>query len=340
VVNLAILITAFLISFLVTPLVRKFSLRHSILDEPEVRKVHPEAVPTLGGVAIYVASLTGIVLGGLWGKFTVIDIESILGIVLGGGVILCLGIYDDVKRSSVALKLIFQAAAAAILFQYGYRITSIANPFGGSIELTYLSLPITMLWVMVFTNALNLIDGVDGLAAGIASISSTTFFLTGLILGNPKASLVSLSVLGASAGFLRHNFCPAKVFMGDTGSMFLGFILSAIAILGAGKTVALIALLIPILAVGVPLVDTLLAVFRRSKLRQGIFNADRSHIHHRLLDLGFSARQVVLILYMAAILLGIVAVALSTANRGIVLVFIGFSVVGFLVLVSMVRVRR
>jgi UDP-GlcNAc:undecaprenyl-phosphate GlcNAc-1-phosphate transferase len=193
---------------------------------------------------------------------------------------------------------------------------------------------------MVFVNAVNLIDGIDGLAAGIAAIASVTFFLTGLNLGNPRASLFALAMLGATFGFLRYNLFPATIFMGDTGSMFVGFSLAAIAMLGAGKSVALVALLIPILALGVPLLDTFLAIFRRSKSRHGIFNADRSHIHHKLLDLGFSARQTVLILWVAAILLSIVAVALSTANRGLVLLFIGFSLVGFSVLVGMVRSRR
>lgn len=339
-VQIVILVSGFLLSFTLTPLVRKFSLRFRILDEPEVRKIHPEPVPTLGGVAIYMAFVLAMLIGGAWEGFSVIDRRAVLGIVLGGGVIAGIGIYDDMRHSSATVKLLFQALAATILFQFEYRITSIANPFGGSIELSYLSLPVTVLWIMLFTNALNLIDGIDGLATGIAAIASMTFFLTGLNLGNPMASLCALSVLGASLGFLRHNFYPARIFMGDTGSMFLGFALSAIAILGAGKSVALIALLIPIFAVGVPLVDTFLAVFRRSKSRNGIFNADRSHIHHKLLDLGFSARQVVLILYMSAILLGIVAVALSTANRGVVLLFVGFSIVGFLVLVSMVRKKR
>jgi len=340
VTKILIVVTGFLVSLVLTPLVRKFSLRFRILDEPEVRKIHPDPVPTLGGVAIYVAFLLAIVVGGLWEGFAVINLRSILGIAIGGGVILSIGIYDDVKHSSVALKLLFQALAAAVLFSFGYTITSIANPFGGSIELSYFSLPATMLWIMAFVNALNLIDGIDGLATGIASIASVTFFLAGLNLGSPIASLFALSMFGSSLGFLKHNFPPAKIFMGDTGSMFLGLALSAIAILGAGKSVAVIALLIPILAVGVPLVDTFLAVFRRSKARNGIFNADRSHIHHRLLDFGFSARQVVFILYISAILLGIVAVALSTANRGVIILFVGVSIGGFVLLANMVKNKR
>lgn len=339
-VNIIILVAGFFLSFAITPLIRKFSLRFHIVDEPEFRKIHPDSVPTLGGVAIYIAFLLAILTAGFWEGFSLIDQRSILGIALGGGVILGIGIYDDVKHSSVAIKLLFQALAAAILFSFGYRIISIAIPFGGSIELSYLSLPVTMLWIMIFVNALNLIDGIDGLAAGIAAISSTTFFLTGLNLGNPLASLFALSILGASLGFLRHNFYPARIFMGDTGSMFLGFALSAIAILGAGKSVALIALLIPILAVGVPLIDTFLAVFRRSRSRHGIFNADRSHIHHKLLDLGFSPRQTVVILYMSAILLGIVAVALSTASRGIITIFVGFSIISFIILGVKLRIRK
>jgi len=305
-----------------------------------MRKIHPDPVPTLGGVAIYVAFLLAILVGGLWGGFNLLDGNALTGIGLGGAVVLCLGVYDDIRHSSVAVKLLFQALAAALLFHFGFRITSIANPFGGSIELSYLALPITVLWVMVFVNAVNLIDGIDGLAAGIVAIASVTFFLTGLNLGNPRASFFALAILGASLGFLRYNLFPATIFMGDTGSMFLGFSLAAIAMLGAGKSVAVVALLIPILAIGVPLLDTLLAIFRRSKSRHGIFNADRSHIHHKLLDLGFSARQTVLILWVAAILLSIVAVALSTANRGLVLLFIGVSLLGFSVLVGMVRSRR
>ncbi len=297
-------------------------------------------MPTLGGVAMYLAFVLAIAVGGLWGGGGVIDRRSVLGIALGGGVILGIGMYDDIRHSSVGLKLLFQVLAAAILFRFGYRITAIASPFGGSVELSYLSLPVTVLWVVVFVNALNLIDGIDGLAAGIAAISSMTFFFTGLNLGNPMASLLALAVLGSSLGFLRYNLCPARIFMGDTGSMFLGFVLSAIAIMGAGKSVALIALLIPILAVGIPLIDTFLAVFRRSKSRNGIFNADRAHIHHKLLALGFSARQVVLILWVSAVLLGIVAVALSTANRGVIVVFVGFSLVSFTIMGVKLRVRK
>ncbi len=338
--KVVILASAFLVSFSITPLVRRLSVRFGILDQPDVRKIHPDPVPTLGGVAIYLAFIVAMLIGGMLDGFQSIDRGSIIGIVLGGGLIVGIGVYDDMRHSSAALKLLFQVLAAVILFRFGYRITAIANPFGGAIELSYLALPLTVLWVMVFVNAMNLIDGIDGLAAGIAAISSMTFFLAGLTLGNTMASLLALAMLGASMGFLGHNFYPARIFMGDTGSMFLGFTLSAIALAGAGKSVALIALLIPILAVGVPLTDTVLAVFRRSRARNGIFNADRSHIHHRLLDLGFSPREVVLILYVSATLLGIVAVALSTANRWIILIFVGFSIISLTVMGMRLRVRR
>ena len=328
-----------LLSFILTPAIIKFSFRHRWFDKPNNRKVHPNPVPTIGGIGIYLPIVFSMFLVGLVDKFEFITIESLLGFILGGTVVSLLGIYDDIKTCPIFLKILLQILSGIILYAFGYRVTTLANPFNSLIHLGVLSFPITIIWVVLFVNAINLIDGLDGLAAGISCIVAFTFFFTSLNTGEVAASLFALSILGGCAGFLRYNFFPAKIFMGDTGSMFLGFALAGTALQGAGKSVAVITTLVPLLALGVPLTDVILTVFRRKRRGKSIFEADKEHLHHKLLDIGFTHRESVFILYIATALLGMVAIALSTADRGVITIFVLLSIMSFFILGAIIKRR-
>jgi len=320
---LAYLIAALLAAVLVmmlTPAVRRLVIRFGLLDRPADRKVHTSAIPQLGGIAIYVsfvvaASLGVLVLGAR-------DLIPGLGALLAAGLIVVgLGIYDDLMTASARVKLPVQIIAALLIVGFGFRIHSITNPVGGVIRLTWISVPVSVVWLVAFMNALNLVDGLDGLAAGLAAIAAATLFVGGLMFGNQFSSVLMAALFGVCVAFLYFNFHPASIFMGDTGSLFLGLVFGTVGLAEGGKSVALIVLLVPLTALGVPLIDTVMAVCRRTARRRYIFAGDKEHIHHRLLGLGFSHRQVVLILYGLAALLGMVALALATANRAIILFF-------------------
>ncbi len=290
------------LSFAVTPLIRRFALRIGALDYPDSRKIHRQAMPLLGGLAIYlsfwpVAALTFLLLKGegpLWGLFW------------GSTIIVALGLYDDLKGLSYKAKLAGQFAAALVLLAYNIRIEFITLPFK---DLTFLGLfviPLTLLWVVGLTNAVNLIDGVDGLATGVSAIAAIVMFaLTWKEF--PLISILVLALAGAALGFLPYNFFPARIFLGDTGSLFLGFMLAGFSIMGLTKQATLTTLLIPAIIFGLPITDTFYAIWRRFRNGQPIFKADKGHIHHRLLGLGLNARQTVVILYLSSICFGIFA---------------------------------
>ena len=217
--------------------------------------------------------------------------------VRGRRIIALLGLYDDLRGANATKKFLIQFAVAGLLFKLGFRFDVIANPFGEPIALGWASLPVTMLWVVGVINAMNLIDGLDGLAGGVALVAVITTFLVSLQRGHPLMMLFSSALAGAIVGFLFYNFNPASIFMGDTGSMFLGFVLAATAIQTNQKASTAVAVLIPGIALGLPIMDTLLAIGRRAVRGRPLFQADKEHIHHKLLDRGLSHRQAVLILY-------------------------------------------
>lgn len=278
---------------------------------PGERKVHTQPIPQVGGWAIYLTFLLVVLL-------TLKLKGQLLGILLGGSLILILGTIDDLFNLPAKVKLVGQILAALILLFFGVKISFVTNPLGGMIYLGGWGVLVTVLWVVGITNALNLIDGLDGLAAGISIIAAATFFCLSY-LGKPAETILVLSLIlmGSSLGFLRYNFSPARVFMGDSGSMFLGFTLSAIAVMGAFKSAATLALLAPILVLGVPILDTAFAIVRRLKSGQPAFQADKEHIHHKLLQLGLSQRQTVLLIYLVSIFLGAIALILSRGGGGV-----------------------
>jgi UDP-GlcNAc:undecaprenyl-phosphate GlcNAc-1-phosphate transferase len=335
-------VVAFLLSVtagaVLTPLARRLARRIGAIDHAlSSRKIHKAPIPRLGGIAIVGAFFTPMV-ALLFTHSGVGDLfyarrEAALGLFLGGAIIAALGIYDDLKGAGAKVKFAVQFGVAALVYALGYRIDAIASPFGGAIELGWLGLPFTLLWVAGVINAVNLIDGLDGLAGGVAFISLLTVFVAAAVNGSPLMMLVSAALAGAVLGFLRYNFNPATIFMGDTGSMFLGFVLATTAIRTSLKPTAAVAIVVPIVALGVPIADTLLAMARRAMRGSPLFQADRDHIHHRLLARGLSQRQAVLVLYAASAGLGLVALALARASGlQAALILAGLLLLGGLVL--------
>ena len=301
------------------------------------RKVHKAPVPRLGGVAIvcaFFAPLAGLAFtsSGV-GTLLYASREAAVGLFLGGAVIAALGVYDDLRGAGARLKFAVQFGVGGLVYALGYRIDVVANPFGAPIELGWLGLPFTLLWIAGVINAINLIDGLDGLAGGVAFISLVTVFVAAAANGHPLMMLASAALAGAVLGFLRYNFNPATIFMGDTGSMFLGFVLATTAIRTSLRPTAAVAIIVPIVALGVPIADTLLAMVRRAVRGAPLFQADRDHIHHRLLARGLSHRQTVLLLYGASAALGLVALGLASATRGrAALTLLGLALAGGLAL--------
>lgn len=311
----ALSIISMIMSFLITPFVKKFAVRIKAIDVPkDERRVHNKPIPLLGGLSIYITFVIVLIL-----KKGPITYEQI-GVILGATIIVIGGIIDDLKGLKPWQKLIFQLSSAIILIIFGLRIKLITNPFSKAdsfINMGYLSLPITIIWVIGITNALNLIDGLDGLAAGITLIAALTILLIAILYNREEAAYMTAILSGAVFGFLPYNFNPASIFMGDTGSQLLGFLLAAISIEGAIKSAAIFSIAVPILAIGLPIYDTLFAMVRRKVNGKPIMEADRGHLHHRLLDMGLTQKQVVIIMYLISAILGgisIIAMKLSS-NR-------------------------
>ncbi|MDS1029655.1 MraY family glycosyltransferase [Bacillota bacterium LX-D] len=300
-----ILLCACLISLGVTPLVKKLAYKIGATDAPDARKVHQSLMPRIGGLGIYL-SFTAVVL--LTQELT----TQIVGLLLGGTLIVLIGVVDDTFGLSPKLKLAGQIAAAFILVHFGYRVHFITYPFGeGVIFLKQFSIPVTILWIIGVTNAINLIDGLDGLAAGTSAIAAVTMAVVAWIDGQILVTVLALILAASILGFLRYNFNPAQIFMGDSGSLFLGFNLGAMAILGLTKGATIISVFIPIVILGIPIMDTLFAIIRRFYNGKPIFQPDKKHLHHCLLEIGLTHKQTVLVIYAIDLCLGGSAVLLS-----------------------------
>jgi UDP-GlcNAc:undecaprenyl-phosphate GlcNAc-1-phosphate transferase len=298
---------AMAITGLLTPLVRRIALAAGAVDAPGARRVHARRVPRMGGIAIVIGFFLPLAVLLLLRTHAGLIFFSVgkttVGLLLGSLCVVTIGLLDDVRGVGAKNKLLVQIAAAVIAYACGMRIEDVELPFVGIFHLGLLSLPATVVWIVGIVNAINLIDGLDGLAAGVAFFACLTNFAIASLTGNVFILLVTASLGGALVGCLFHNFYPARIFMGDSGSMFLGFMLGAASLLGAGtqKSPTLIAIIVPVLALGLPILDTLLAIARRFFARRSIFAADRGHIHHRLLDIGLTHRRAVLALYLLSI---------------------------------------
>ena len=324
---------AFCISVTLTPIIRKICHRRQFLDFPTTpRKIHTLPVPRLGGIAIYLAfflPLAAIFLtDGSAAELFAGQLETFLSLFVTGTLVFAIGVYDDLRGATVMQKFAAQIAAALLLYFLGFKVHLLSIPFIGSVSPGMFGLPLTVLWLVGVSNAINFIDGVDGLACGVGFFAVATMFLLSLFLQNPLTAFFAAALAGGLLGFAWYNFAPASIFMGDSGSLFIGFIIAAISLQGAQKSSTAVVLLIPIVALGVPIADTLLAILRRLSNGNSPFIADQEHIHHRLLRMGFSSRQVTFVLYGVCSLLGATALLMTAVNnQGLTLLLIALSLI-------------
>lgn len=302
-------LVAALVAYVLTPFVKKLAFAVGAVDMPNERKVHKNPMPRLGGLAIYQAFTIAVLLAMPFSK-------DLFGILLGGTFIVVVGILDDIYQLPAKIKLLGQILSALVLIAFDIKVEWLTNPFGNGeyIYFEYLSVPFTVFWVVAFTNVTNLIDGLDGLAAGVGAIASFTTGCLAIQAGYAEPAMISAALFGAIVGFIRYNFSPATIFMGDTGSMFIGYILAAFSVDGAVKTATTISVFVPAIVMGLPIMDTAFAIVRRYKNGRPIFSPDKGHIHHRLLALGMNQRQAVFFMYGITGFLAVAAVLYAELN--------------------------
>jgi len=318
-------ISAAFIAALVTPLLARLAHRWNLVDKPDARRVHTRQIPRIGGIGITMAFFAPILGLILWDYFmwdnhlSVALLEKpglVAGILVGGCAMLALGVADDLWGVRARYKLIVQVIAAIVVIALGIRIDVISIPVFGVVNLGLVGILVTVLWIVGIVNAINLIDGLDGLAAGVVFFVAILNFTVGIMTGNILVCLFNAALAGSILGFLMWNFNPARIFMGDSGSLFLGMMIATTALVGTTKKGSTaVALMVPIVALGVPIMDTLVAVVRRSLERRPIFSADRGHIHHKLLDMGLTHRRAVLVLYTATVLLTLSAIGIYAGRN-------------------------
>lgn len=296
-------IAAAIVVLILTPATMALARRVGAVDQPSARRVHDRPVPRLGGVAIVV----GFLLPVLW--FLPAD-PAARGLIAGAVLVAALGIADDVLGMQPAVKLVGQVACASIPVAAGLTIDHLTLPFFGAFDLGAAQYPLTILWFVAIVNIINFTDGLDGLAAGVVGIGSTTFAIIAASLGRADAAIMAAALAGACAAFLRFNFHPARTFMGDGGSMFLGFVLAGIAISGVMKSAAAIAIVLPLVVLAIPILDTSFVILKRLKYGNPVYSADKSHFHHRFLAIGWSQRRTVLAIYAWTALMSVLALAM------------------------------
>lgn len=314
---------ALIVAYVLTPGVKKLAFKVGAIDKPNARKVHTHIIPRLGGLAIYLGFMAAVL-------YAVPIHHHMVGFLIGCTAIVALGIWDDICNIPARVKLVGQIIAAAIPVAFGIQIEWLTNPFGTLIVLPeIIAAPITIFWIISFTNTVNLIDGLDGLAAGVSFIASVFMFILAYTMNQYVPAMIILAMAGAALGFLQYNFNPAKIFMGDTGSMLLGYTMAVVAVLGLVKTAATVALVVPVIALGLPILDTTFAIIRRRMSGVPIFKPDKGHLHHRLLALGLSQKQAVLTMYCVSLVLGLVAMFVASVNyaTGIVTVLIVLAII-------------
>ena len=309
-------ILAMIVAFAMTPVVRKLAFRIKAVDVPkDSRRMHKKPIPLIGGLAIFVGFMVALV------SFSHID-GQMIAIIAGACKIVATGIIDDIYDVPAIIKLCVQIVAALIPVLSGVVIQNLTNPFAdsGSLHLGIFAIPVTVFWIVAIVNAVNFIDGLDGLACGVSAISSITMFIVAYMVSEGDVVFAIAALAGACLGFLPFNFNPAKIFMGDTGSMFLGYILATISIQGLFKMYAVVSFAVPFVALALPLSDIVFAVVRRVARGQSPFAADRGHIHHKLIDMGLDQKQSVLILYCLSIVLGVISVIMTKTGEGKLLI--------------------
>lgn len=293
--------------------VKKFAVKIGAVDFPDHRKIHKVVTPRLGGLAIFLGALIGFF-------YLSPESEYLTEIFLGAIVILITGALDDKYSITPIAKLTGQLVAASFIINAGLIIDKFTIPFIGTVDLGYFSVIITILWVVGITNAINLIDGLDGLATGVTSIALISIFIMSIMDEQLLVTYLSVVLLGSNIGFLYHNFYPAKIYMGDSGSNFLGYMISVVSIIGLFKEVAFFSFIIPIIVLAVPIFDTLFAIYRRAKNKEKIMQPDNKHIHYRLIEAGYSHRKTVLIIYAFSALFGALAILFNYVHVSTLLI--------------------
>lgn len=320
---------AFIIANLITPVVMSFAKTVGAMDIPdEKRHIHKQPTPRMGGLAIF--------LGFLLAVLVFADITNqVRGILIGAILIVAVGAIDDVLNLNAWLKFGVQILAAVIAVLSGVIISVVSNPLlitsEQAITIGVLSVPVTVLWIVGVTNSVNLIDGLDGLACGVSTIASLSMLAVSMLVSdaNSNVAIILAALCGACLGFLPYNLNPAKIFMGDTGALMLGYILATVSVIGMFKFYAIITFILPVLALAVPLLDTTFAFTRRIKNGQSPFAADRGHFHHRLLDMGLNQKQAVAVLYAVSAILGLAGVLLtSTGMVRTIVALVAFVIAG------------
>lgn len=326
------IVVAFFVSLLtvliLTPIVKKIAIKIGAVDQPSNRKVHDKIMPRMGGLAIFIGVAAGVLAAGIYNE------TKMTAITVGAFIIVILGILDDKYQLSAKVKFFVQLAVAIMIVSTGLKMDFFSVPFlTERLELGWVAYPLTVLWIVGITNAMNLIDGLDGLAAGLSVIGLSTIAVMALSGGKILILSLSLVVIGSTLGFLFYNFHPAKIFMGDTGSLFLGYVISVLSLLGLYKSVTLFSIIIPIIILGVPIFDTTFAVIRRILNKQPISAPDKSHIHHRLMAFGLSHRTAVIIIYLIGFIFSVSAILLKSATIWLSL-FIIFVLIVFMQIIA------
>jgi UDP-GlcNAc:undecaprenyl-phosphate/decaprenyl-phosphate GlcNAc-1-phosphate transferase len=326
-------LTAVVTVFSITPVIKKTALRLGFVDQPDARKVHQTPMVRLGGVAIFtgfvVALLTLLALGG-FNHIPATKMPEIWGLVLGSVAFFAIGLADDLLNLPPLTRLVMQIAVASFAWYCGVQIDFLTIPGIGLVKLPdILGLPITVIWLVGMANAINWIDGLDGLAAGVSGIAAVSMLVTCLYMKQPQAAIFAAALAGSSLGFLRYNFNPAQIFMGDGGAYFIGFALAAIGANGLVKSVTTVAVLLPYLILAVPILDMSAVILDRLRNGKSPFIADKRHLHHRLLQAGISHRRTVLFIYALTLWVGSLAMAFSGVPSGLGYACAATSLLGF-----------
>ncbi len=315
---IGILVLAWLAVHLLVPVNIRISRRLNILANPNERTIHQVPMPTAGGLSFGVVLIIiqfglGIIFRHEWYG------RSLITLALVSLLLLCIGLVDDIRKARARYKLLGEILVTLLMFFAGYKVGYLTNPLGDNFMLGWTSLPITLIWYLLIMNAINLIDGLDGLAAGITCIVSLVLAVIGFISKNPLVLILTALLLGTNLAFLKYNFYPAKIFMGDTGSLLIGLNLAAISTAGnpAFKGITTMTLMVPVIALAIPILDTGLAVFRRAVTGSSIIRADKRHLHHYLLKLGLSQTTIALLTYFVTALFGLAAIGFSFSSTKI-----------------------
>lgn len=328
-------VIALVMSYLLTPLARLLAIRFNVVDRPGERRVHDRTTPRWGGIAIYFAFVIAAVTAIAIDKHVGFD-KQVLGVLIGGTVVAIAGLFDDKYDFPPVIQIVFVLIGGFILIHFGGIISYISKPFGPGLEWfkPWLAIPLTLIWVLGVTKTVDLMDGLDGLAAGICAIASATLLVMSFqALGNMQTVVIpitehadrvrlftavtifSSALLGASLGFLRFNYPPAKIFMGTVGAQFMGFVLASTSVIGAFKVAALVAIAVPLLVLAIPIIDTAFVILMRALRGGKVYEADKTHVHHRLIERGLSHRQTIWVIYLLTALLSVVGLILFNYGR-------------------------